>query len=415
MRSLPVILTLLAVALSAFADGPDGDAKSQVRAAQRDAVVSLMDEVSRTPLTRALSVGEFVRRTNSADELNKVLQRAQQVGGPRWINEHTCQVELQISGPVVAAALKRIAAASPRQSPLPPREVDRAVKDWDERSFNAIGAATSRLPVVNVNAQARPPRLQRDPWWDVPQNLRDQAVASAKADAAHRALSRLESIPLTGRSTVGDALAVKGVGDRLQEWLVAQPAARVELTEDMEARVELGTTAAESFAEFRSLASRVRDLPLPQDDKEWARVRDDFERRSVMAVGRAVVAPAGGAAAVNAGVPKPLALPARAPRWVDRRLEASGSGGPAQSKLMAARAAETAAEEKIRRQIEDLELTQKTTVGQAAKDDPRVDQAIRRALAHTHIGKADYHANGAADINVYLDLADLWQELQDAQ
>src|SRR3954469_15372041 len=252
MRFLPVILTILAFTLSAFA-GPRDDEKSQVRAAQRDAVVSLMDEVSRTPLTRALSVGEFVRRTNSADELNKVLQRAQQVGGPRWINDHTCQVELQISGPVVAAALKRIAAANPRQSPLPPREVDRAVKDWDERSFNAIGAATSRLPVVNVNAQARPPRLQRDPWWDVPQDLRDQAVASAKADAAHRAISRLESIPLTGRSTVGDVLAVKGVGDRLQEWLVAQPAARVELTEDMEARVELATTAAESFAEFRSL------------------------------------------------------------------------------------------------------------------------------------------------------------------
>ncbi len=113
--------------------------------------------------------------------------------------------------------------------------------------------------------------------------------------------------------------------------------------------------------------------------------------------------------------PKPLGLPTHTPKWANRRIEASASGTTGGNKLLAARAAESTAEEKLRRQIEELELNNKQTLAQAAKDDPRVEQAIRRTLTRTRIAKADYHANGSADVVVYLDLANLWQELRDAE
>jgi hypothetical protein len=411
MRFVVVLVILMSVAGLALA-GEEGG-RSQVRAATADAVSNLLDEVSRASLTRGLSVGEFLRRTNSTDELVKVLQRAQQVGGPRWIDEHTCQIELQISGPVVAGALDRIAAANPRQTPIAPRELARVVKGWDERSFSATGAATSRLPAVRVRGNERIGHPGNG-WREISQKARDQAVAAAKLDAARRSISSIKPITLTPRSTVGDALAVKGVGDKMQEWYVSQPAARVEMTDDMEAVVELEGTPADSFATFHDLALRQKEVALPADEREWGRVKDDFERRMVTPIGRAVV-PMGGAGEAMIAAPKPLALPGHTPAWAQRRLEATGSGKTRGSKLMAAREGEASAEAKLRRQIEELELTPTQTVGQAAKADPRVERAITRALARTRIAKADYHADDSAEVSVYLDLADFWQELRDGE
>ena len=408
MKYLAVILTLLC--FTPLARAADDAAGAQVRAATKDAVANLLDEVSRVPLTRNLSVGEFVRRTNSADELAKVLQRSQQIGGPRWIDDNTCQIELQISGPLVAAALKRAAAANPRRAPLSVVEIERVVKNWDERSFSATGSATSRLPVARVR---RAPRmgLQRDPWWDLSDVVREQTIVAAKTDAARRCLSSVKSIVLTPKSTVGDVLALKDLGDAMQQWLVSQPAASVELHDDLEAEVELTAAPADAFQVFRKLASRQKDIPLPADEAGWSKVKAAFDQGMPAPIGRAV---ANGVGQPGPG-PKPLGLPQRPPAWVSRRLEASGSGAPGKSKLLAARAAEAAAEEKLRKQIEELQLNPKATLAQAAKGDPRVDQVIGRALARCRIGKADYHDNGSADVAVYLDLDALWQELRDAE
>jgi hypothetical protein len=289
----------------------------------------------------------------------------------------------------------------------------RVVKGWDERSFSATGAATSRLPAVRVRGSDRIGQ-PRGGWQEISQQARDQAVAAAKMDAARRSISSIKPITLTPRSTVGDALAVKGVGDKMQDWFVSQAPARVELTDDMEAVVELEGTPADSFATFHDLAMKQKEVSLPADEREWDRVRDDFERRMVAPTGRAVV-PVGGAGEAVVAAPKPLALPSHTPAWAHRRLEATGSGMTRGSKLMAAREGEGAAEAKLRRQIEDLELTPTQTVGQAAKADPRVERAINRALARTRIAKADYHADSSAEVSVYLDLGDFWQELRDAE
>jgi hypothetical protein len=386
--------------------------RAQVIAATKDAVANLTDEVYRVSLTRSLSLGEFVQRTRSADEFSKVLQRAQQIGGPRWIDDHTCQIELQISGAVVGQALKRIAAADPRRSPLSVNEVTRAVKDWDERSFSATGAATSRLPVMK-GRRAPHMGLQRDPWWDVSEQARDEAVAAARVDAARRVIASVKPIPLTPKSDVADVLAVKGVADGMQEWLVGQPAARVELNDNLEAEVELSATPGGTFGAFRDLAQKQKDVVVPVDDQEWANVRDQFERRMATPIGRAAAAPS----RVNeAAVAKPAALlPDRAPAWASQRLEATGKATAlAKSKLMAARAAESAAEDKLRKQIEELKLDENRTVGQAAKTDPRVDQAVARAVSRARIGRAEYQDNGA-EVSVYLELSEVWAALRDAQ
>jgi hypothetical protein len=410
MRPFSLVIIGLLLAGQAMAAGEPP--RAQVIAATKDAVANLTDDVYRASLTRSVSVGEFVQRTRSGEEFSKVLQRAQQIGGPRWIDDHTCQIELQISGAVVGQALKRIAAADPRRSPLSVNEVARAVKDWDERSFSGTGAATSRLPVMK-GRRAPHMGLQRDPWWDVSEPARDQAVAAARADAARRVIASVKPIALTPRSDVGDVLAVKGVADGMQEFLVSQPAARVELNDNLEAEVELSATPGDTFGAFHDLAQKQKDVAVPADDQDWAKVRDQFERRMATPIGRA---PAVQGKVNEAAVAKPAALLSdRAPPWVGQRLEATGKASAlAKSKLMAARAAESAAEDKLRKQIQELKLDDNRTVGQAAKNDPRVDQAISRAVSRARIGRAEYQDNGA-EVSVYLELSEVWAALRDAQ
>ena len=104
---LVILFIMLVSWLAAFpAWAADDAARPQVLAATKDAVSNLLDEVARVPLNARVTVGDSLRQTRSTEEMVRVLQRAQQMGGPRWIDDHTCQVELQISGPIVAQQLK---------------------------------------------------------------------------------------------------------------------------------------------------------------------------------------------------------------------------------------------------------------------------------------------------------------------
>src|SRR4051794_999613 len=213
MKLVILFIMLVAWISAGEARAEEDPGRSQVLAATKDAVSNLLDEVARVPLNARLTVGDFLRQTRSTEEMVRVLQRAQQMGGPRWLDDHTCQIELQISGPIVAQQLKRTAAADPRRSPLAASELDFAVRNWDERAFTATGTATSRVPVAGAgsrNADARVgampnhgvgfvggdgggvganDRVNRDPWPDVNNTDRQQATAAAKADPARRCLA----------------------------------------------------------------------------------------------------------------------------------------------------------------------------------------------------------------------------------
>ena len=123
---LPLLLAfagaapLLRAAELARGDSAQDLVRATVDAATRDAVESLLEEIGRLSLSGRVSVGKLLRDTSSFDELRKTLRQSEQVGGPRWTDDRTCQVQLQVSGTRIATALSRIAAANPDRSPLSP-------------------------------------------------------------------------------------------------------------------------------------------------------------------------------------------------------------------------------------------------------------------------------------------------------
>src|SRR5258706_6509055 len=127
MRIRPVMSMLAALATAAAMlpaqlaraqDRADRAAeRPQIAAATAEAVASLRDSIERTPINHRVTVSDFLRRTGAQDELNRALQRAELVGGPRWVDDDTCQVQLEISGAAVAHLLEQLAVKYQKDCP----------------------------------------------------------------------------------------------------------------------------------------------------------------------------------------------------------------------------------------------------------------------------------------------------------
>jgi len=407
--------------------------QNQILLATREAVANLMDDVCRSSLVQGVTVREFLRLTGGTDEVAKLIQTAEQVGGARWVDERTCQVELQISGARVAHQIEMIAKAHPKDLPFAAAELERPLTHMRARSFSATGAAISRAgglvsPAIPQTAPTTPPAagmaakplvIKSQRWARISDTVCELAVLKAKLDAAQTSLRSVSPLMLTTQSTVGDALSAGEVGPAMEQWFVAQPLTRLEYRDDLQAEVVLDAPPAAAFDRFRTLSEKLKQVALPQDDGLWGKVKDGFKGKMAPPIGRAAVEedPLGFAPRRPMGLDRNGRRPpnAEAPAWATQRIEADGIGTARRGRLMAARAAESGAEAKLRLQIEALELKAGRTIGQAAKESKRVDVAVTRALHTARIGKTEYREDGSAKVDLYLDLENLWAELKDAE
>src|SRR4051812_2390365 len=66
--------------------------RAQIAAASSNALESLRQDLEgRTidPSASGLTIGEFLNRTDGRERFTKSLRRAEQIGGPRWVNDQT--------------------------------------------------------------------------------------------------------------------------------------------------------------------------------------------------------------------------------------------------------------------------------------------------------------------------------------
>jgi hypothetical protein len=399
MRPVSLML-VLSLALGAWARAQDAsarDQREQMAAATSRALESLRAQVAAEPIGPGLTVQDLLDKTRSTKTLMQTLRRAQQIGGPRWLDPQTCQVRLEIGGPMVANALYNIAAHDNR-TPIAPDALQARLLSWNKRTFSATGTSTGAAAVE----QALADKVHR------------QAVCDARRDAVNQVLQSIRPIPLNKGKTVADALALPGVRDEIEKWLNDRPVTQVEFRDvQQQARVTLAVAGDELFDTFRAAVAKQADALGPMDEPSWSRVRDEFIARVGPAAGRAMAMQNPPA---NAAAPPPVAIPSAAPDWVDRQLEASGvGGGGAGSRLKAARAAEADAADKLRAMIEPLVLSPGLTLRDAAQQDKQIALAIDRALIRgTRTTRVDYPPDGGAKVVVTLDLRDLWQEIASA-
>ena len=379
--------------------------RPQIAAAQDEAVVHLREQIERTSLTSRLTVGEFLRRTGATDDLTHALARAEIRGGPRWVDADTCQIQLDISGQRVAHILQQIAATHTKESPLTGTEVARETENWQWRTFSGTGTSTAFGRVAKMHGQG-----MSGAWTTVSDADRQKTLASAKADAISRVVDSIKPIPLAKGKTVGDALANKEVYHALSDWLENRPVIRVEYRRDLQVELSMAGTPGGCFGVVREAVVRYTDLPTPSTEAGWAEVRTDFEKQ--------MSSPVGHATAPGSISPPPIArarviLPATAPDWVGRKLDAEGIADSGSSKLKAAREAEGIARHQLAADLRKLPFPGGSTLGKLIDQDARLNEAVDRSVDRAST-KTDYNHRKGVSVIVQLDLRDVWDALRAA-
>lgn len=404
MRLALVITVSLTFATTLRAQVDDAR-RDQVEAATSTAVAALREAIAQNPIGRNVTVQDLLDRTKGGKKLTETLQRAQRIGGPRWADDQTCQVRLEIAGSRVAGALVQIAASDPDRSPVPANVLAVRLSDWNKRTFSATGTSTGAAEIEHVR-----PRDESDAWSAVGDDARRAAVENAKQDAVNKAIDSVAPIKLPDGRPAGEALASPASRERLSTWLAQRPVTEVEFQDDLQVALSLATPPMEFYQALRSAV----DVKGASDDAAWAPVREEFERRAGSSVGRAAVATTATNPA-NALRPASVELPAIPPAWTNDQVDADGTAPAGTSKLKSARVAEADAAENLLAELEKLPLAPGQTVGDAARDNPRVRSALARAVKRARPSKVDYGNDGSVRVHVVMNLRDLWDELRAAR
>ena len=395
--------TLLAILICASccqAVWAQDQATGQESAAAADALQSLRQEVLAASVAPNLTVRDLIDRVGGLEELDKTLRGAQRVGGARWLDDQTVQVQLVIDGRRIAATLANILRANPKASPLPVDRLMRDLKTLERRTFSATGTSTSAANLERL----RPPPSQRA-WQGVSDEDRRRALLAARDNLLSRVLDSLRPIEFDSGKNLGEVLTVSEVNQALTNWLSTRPVTSVEFMDDLSVRLTLYVPPEELWLTLKSAMVHQKQVPMDLGQAGWDRLQDQVAARVAPAVGTGAVAPGKNA------VVQMVAVPSEAPPWANQHAEADAASPAHASKLRTARAAEALAVAKLRQRIEALPLDSKITLGEAARRDPRIGEAIARALGRARPFRVDYGQQGVVTVHVALNLSDLWAEL----
>lgn len=381
-----------------------GAAAETLRAASRRAVESLYDHISAESITSTVTVGSFIKDLDVKHEFMKTLYRADQIGGPRWLDQSTVQVQLEIPTERVVYALKQLKAAYPKQSPVTIDQIEHAAQDWP-RVFSATGTSAAAKALVEIRPAAS------GPWAQIPDAARQKALSAANTDATRRVMDSVSPVVLEDHTTLADGFANPKVGDQVRQWLSQRPVTRVDFRDNLQVEVALAVDEQDLFSVVRDALSQQNAIPLPKDSADWKRIERDFNARFIPAVGRASVKDVAPPVERVQAAP----LPTQAPTWVTERIDVQGSADPVQGfnrKLRTAIAAERDARNKLQARIEAFPYDKGMTVGEAAKHDPRLARAVERTIQDARVYRTTYRADGTVEVKVMADMRDLWDELR---
>lgn len=374
--------------------------QAKVSAATAAAVEGIVQDICAQSIGSNLTVRELVTRTETLDDLRQAVGRAQQIGGPRWIDEQTCQVHLEINGARIAPVLTLIAKSKHKQSPIDADLLAVRLKDWGTRTFGATGSSTGEKTLELV----RPPD---GAWAGVEDPVRQQVVMQARQNAIQRVVDSVRPIELKPNLPVSSLLDKKEspLAADLRNYLVTRPVTRVRFTEQRQVELTLSAPALDIFEVVHWAAAQPPSAVLAYEDRGWAVVRESFIQK---------VAPAVGNASVDDVIKQPppaVAIPTQAPAWSTESLIVDGTATVQGSKLKVARVAEDDARRKIAALVGDLPLDG-MTIAEAARRDPRFADLLVKSVGRGRLVKAEYKADGTVEARITLDLRQLWEDIQ---
>lgn len=378
------------------------DRRVEIEAAQHAARNDLRGQILSTPVVPGVLVHNLVD-ADATLSFDDVLADAEQVGGPRWIEQDIVQVRMQLPASRVIDRLGKIPAdkLDPR---ITPADMQRFQRDMSRRSYQATGQA---IPVSRIASIVQ--QVQTPAWRDVPQAARVDAADRARASAVSTIVDSSASIRISPTETVEQTFAANDAKQKLADWAATLPATRVSLMDDRQVSVGV-------YVDKDGLNRRLRELVATsalQESEKSQSLDAGVRAMPLIVIGRA------SAASDPVRIPTDAVAPAlvlrELPAWASDPIVAEGASGFDNTKLRTARLAETVARKQLRDRLDPLKVDDVVTLKQLAARNPRVAEALDRAVARARVYQVDYNADGSAVVRVTLDPNEVLDELTAAR
>jgi len=375
---------LPAVAALAQQAGPlavDGR-KLEVDAALSVARADLRSQVLAVPVAPNVTI-RSLNATKPLIDVDGVLSGAQLVGQPRWIGDDIVQVAMRLPASSFIEKVRVAGLAAGLQKDV----MERFARQWEGRSLQGLGQAIPASHVASVVTTLRPTA-----WASIPDQQRLDAATRARANASGTIVDQASSIPVgPNNSTAAANFTSPDSRSRLVAWADTMPATRVVMTDQREMQLSV-------YLDKQGLSDVLQAQLSPsitsQSEKTQA-IHDKVFSMPDVVVGRASVQ--------LPPTPMPRALVAlrQAPSWAGETFTAEGKSASGGSALHAARRAETAAREALRKQIIALKLEDGQTVGEATAK--LGDRSVNAAVDQARVYQTQYNPDGSAVVRVTLD------------
>lgn len=403
-----------------------------LRAARADAIRKLAERIKGLHITSTTSVKDFVTENDRIEAgMVAFLSGMREVGKPRYMEDLTCELTMEVTLKTVITTLKQLHRAHYRGTRVKIndfekmtvtnkftviRETGSGAPREDEPPLVVPGPGESRASFTNVV-----PKIKAHWLKHCTGRGRLMAERAARMDGMRKLGERIKGVHITSETTVQDFVArsdqinvamatfLKGareIGTRYHDD---------ELIVEVEMQVKLRTLYASlkswGQAHYRGDRTTLRSL-----EKLSVRAEDKIIREIGMGVppARYLRQPVSRAAMVE------MRMAPKAPPWISQTVKATGDGAidaanpnQASAKLMAFRAAEMDARRKLAEQIEGLMITSQTSVKDfvADNDQIRAEMLAFQQGAHVLEGSKRVNPDKTVQVDVEIELTPLWRRI----
>lgn len=423
-----LVLSLAVMALAQAAPPPtaaDVAAQTQSRllakrAAMADGYRNLAEQVKGLRITSTTFVKDFVAESDDiATAVNTFLRGAKLVGEPRYMEDNSCEVTMELPLLTVETELTRIYRANYKGDKYKINDFrDLHVTNKIEKVTVKGNGAPRAIAVEEFDDAGKPvvqpgvPLALPPEWKNIPPQGRLMARRAALVDAYRNLAEQVKGLRINSTTFVRDFVAENDqIQTDLNTFLKGAKEAEVrylrDLSVEVDVKVALQTVITELTREYEAHYKgdkyKIRD---------FENIKQEVKIDWVTATGNGVV-PAKYLGVTPPVGPGPVV---NVPDWVKNTVKATGNGvkptnveTEAQAKLMALRAAKVDAMRNLSEQINGLKIDATTQVKDFVTQNDQIVTEINDYLKGVKTVSEDYNpATGEAKVVVETPLEPLW-------
>lgn len=419
MKKMLVLIVVFLIGVSVFAQFEQQQERAKAyRAAKVDAMRQLGEAIKGLRISATTVVKDFV---TEKDEINAAmeafLQGAQVVGEPRYLQDGTVEVDMEVNVEQLVQWLQNMWYTYGSNKVHSAQEIQKIKYTTSSRVIKATGSGAMKIAPV--------PTMGVDVWSRVTAQGKAMAIRTARVDAYRNLAEAIQGVKISATTVVRDFVTesdeIKAAFNGFVQGaeFVGQPNYRPEGVVEVVAQVDL-----QRLIQMLSSICQRHYSGNEFQPGQFQDIQNYTSSPIIRAVGTGVppakyVRPAPVVPVVPVEPVIPVEPEPYVPEWAKRTVRVTGTGAvsddhtnPGQAKIMAQRAAMVDGYRLLVEQVMGLRLTATTTVRDFVTESDEINAKVIAYIKAGQVENIRHKEDGTVEVDMSLWLGNIWQLIE---